>query len=341
MVWHVYEAYHQRLLFVLIRHWLDTAIQHFLSSPQQAYVSSFDGATTETLLTDAPSFNVTIDKIRKSALSSGPSSLQNLLRLLGQWKQIATNTMSREKKNQLNAPSYCLFCEYTGTRRYVSTPISHIIFELNNHIKRLGAALHDDEGDDDIRGFVLSSVVDFVTNVLRGSLFQRNCHVSVIHYDKKIPKEHLSCISMADYTVNCLGTAKNVKTNNLLFSSFFVMDDDDGDFSHSMETQSRRHVSMELLENEDSTTTNDTDDSLFYSDLCLAFQLMENRYIGTDDWYQSFAAQAIAQSDGRNSLTLWQRFVFAVYQMIHCGWIVRTSRSADMFEKVAMVWTSR
>jgi len=76
-------------------------------------------------------------------------------------------------------------------------------------------------------------------------------------------------------------------------------------------------------------------------DLSVAFHIMDGRVILSNIWFDQFAEKVLSYADeGVTPHELLQRFAFAVYQLMYCGFIVRSRRKDDAFEKAAMVWAS-
>lgn len=63
----------------------------------------------------------------------------------------------------------------------------------------------------------------------------------------------------------------------------------------------------------------------------------ETRFVSLDSLYQIFIDASNLDSDDG---ALMKRFALAAYQMMYCGFITRSCRREDFFEKVAMAWTS-
>lgn len=81
------------------------------------------------------------------------------------------------------------------------------------------------------------------------------------------------------------------------------------------------------------------DDRAF--DLSVVFHVMDTRMISLKCWFEQFSERILSYTDGSaTSKELFQRFAFAVYQLIFCGYVVRSRRKLDGFEKAAMVWAA-
>lgn len=76
-------------------------------------------------------------------------------------------------------------------------------------------------------------------------------------------------------------------------------------------------------------------------DTCLAYHIMTDRHINQSDWFELFrkAARGVEEFD------IWNRFVFALYELLHCGIVKRTRnrgvklKDENSYERV-MVWTN-
>jgi hypothetical protein len=69
------------------------------------------------------------------------------------------------------------------------------------------------------------------------------------------------------------------------------------------------------------------------SDVYAAFYVFDVRVISTDGWFQRFVEEV---ANGELIEQLLQRFALAVYQLLLCGYVVRSQRRDDAFEKAAM-----
>mmetsp|Transcript_28304 Transcript_28304/g.43367 ORF Transcript_28304/g.43367 Transcript_28304/m.43367 type:complete len:679 (+) Transcript_28304:356-2392(+) len=65
----------------------------------------------------------------------------------------------------------------------------------------------------------------------------------------------------------------------------------------------------------------------------------ETRFVSLDSLYQMFIDASNPDADADDGVMM-KRFALAAYQMIYCGFITRSRRREDSFEKVAMAWTS-
>jgi hypothetical protein len=73
------------------------------------------------------------------------------------------------------------------------------------------------------------------------------------------------------------------------------------------------------------------------SDVYAALYVFDMRVITTDDWFQRFVEEV---ANGEIIEHLLQRFALAVYQLLFCGYVVRSQRRGDAFEKAAMAWAT-
>lgn len=73
------------------------------------------------------------------------------------------------------------------------------------------------------------------------------------------------------------------------------------------------------------------------SDVQAAIYVFDMRVITTDDWFQRFVEEV---ANGEIIEHLLQRFALAVYQLQFCGYVVRSQRRDDAFEKAAMAWAT-
>jgi transposase len=68
---------------------------------------------------------------------------------------------------------------------------------------------------------------------------------------------------------------------------------------------------------------------------------MDNRIISLNDWFENFTERILTYTN-RSATTkeLFQRFAFSLYQLMYCGFIIRSRRKQDAFEKAVMVWAA-
>jgi hypothetical protein len=113
-------------------------------------------------------------------------------------------------------------------------------------------------------------------------------------------------------------------------------------FLQSILALPRRHVSHGIRE---IIITSNVD--VLGNDVRIAFSVMNVRVIDIATWFTRFTHEIHQVDDGKieksaNGLetnrTHLQRFTFAVYQLIHMGIVSKSSRSDDIYEKLAMVW---
>lgn len=103
-------------------------------------------------------------------------------------------------------------------------------------------------------------------------------------------------------------------------------------FAHAAAIEHRTHVACAI-----SSPICLEDDRAF--DISVVFHVMDTRIISLHCWFEQFTERILSYTDGSaTSKELFQRFAFAVYQLIFCGYVVRSRRKADAFEKSAMVW---
>ena len=76
-------------------------------------------------------------------------------------------------------------------------------------------------------------------------------------------------------------------------------------------------------------------------DMSVAYNAFNTRIISRNFYFEQFADKVSSYTTEMVSKEeLLQRFAFAVYQLMYCGFVVRSRRKNDSFEKGAMVFTS-
>lgn len=117
--------------------------------------------------------------------------------------------------------------------------------------------------------------------------------------------------------------------------TFGVEDSDDHtSFLSSQTVEPRRLIASSIS----SPRSLDNDRSF---DISITLHALDTRIISTSYWFGQFAEKMSLYSVNYVSKEeLLQRFAFAVYQLMYCGFAVRSRRKNDLFEKGAMVWAS-
>jgi len=69
------------------------------------------------------------------------------------------------------------------------------------------------------------------------------------------------------------------------------------------------------------------------ADTNIAISVFSCQLIVFDEWFHQFASKVSRKTD------LCERFTFAIYQLILCGFIVRSRRQKHVFEKASSVWS--
>lgn len=117
--------------------------------------------------------------------------------------------------------------------------------------------------------------------------------------------------------------------------TFGIQDgNDEQSFLSSMTVEPRRLVASSI-----SSPYSLNSDRSF--DMSVAFRALDTRVISTNYWFGQFTEKVSFYSeDDLSKEELLQRFAFAVYQLMYCGFVVRSHRKTDSFEKGAMVWAS-
>jgi hypothetical protein len=74
-------------------------------------------------------------------------------------------------------------------------------------------------------------------------------------------------------------------------------------------------------------------------DMRIAMHALDTRILSTNDWLGQFAEKLSLYSDDKLSQEeIFHRFSFAVYQLMYCGFAIRSRRKNGSYEKSAMVW---
>jgi len=111
-------------------------------------------------------------------------------------------------------------------------------------------------------------------------------------------------------------------------------DNDCASYLSSQTVEPRRMIASAI-----STPESVNDDRSF--DISVAFNLLDARVISSKYWFERFTETISDYStDTVSTEGLLQRFAFAVYQLMYCGFLVKSRRRDDAFEKAAMVWAS-
>jgi len=111
-------------------------------------------------------------------------------------------------------------------------------------------------------------------------------------------------------------------------------------FSLSLSAEPRRKVASSIL-TESKGSSCVPSNNLHVQDTRIAFSILDTRVVSTEFWFHEFEAFVCHDcEDGENLMKdILNRFAFAVYQLMYCGYIVRSRRGPNFFEKGAMVWT--
>jgi len=110
-------------------------------------------------------------------------------------------------------------------------------------------------------------------------------------------------------------------------------------FEASLNAEPRRCVAAAITNRSNTVTSSVAGYEL--EDAAKVFDIMDCRIIETSEWFMRFSTLVSEASYSCQGIVLLQRFAFAVYQLVHCGLVVRSRRREDAFEKVAMVWCSK
>lgn len=73
------------------------------------------------------------------------------------------------------------------------------------------------------------------------------------------------------------------------------------------------------------------------SDVKAASHILDTRVISTDEWFQKFIEEV---ANGEVVEDLLPRFALAVYQLLFCGFVIRSRRRENTFEKAALAWAT-
>ena len=123
------------------------------------------------------------------------------------------------------------------------------------------------------------------------------------------------------------------------FAQYFTFgiaeNDDPAHYLPSLSVEPRRSMASAI-----SMPESLNDDCSF--DLSVAFHIMDGRVILVNSWFEQFEEKVLCYEEEGvvASGAILQRFAFAVYQLMYCGFIVRSRRKDDAFEKAAMIWAS-
>eukprot|EP00979_Chaetoceros_neogracilis_P007989 scaffold1744_cov237-Chaetoceros_neogracile.AAC.1 len=128
------------------------------------------------------------------------------------------------------------------------------------------------------------------------------------------------------------------KTSDSPFAQFFTFgvaeNDDPAHYLPSLTVEPRRSMASAISMPE----SLDGDCSF---DLSVAFHIMHGRVILVNTWFEQFTEKVLCyEEEDVATEEILHRFAFAVYQLMHCGFIVRSRRKDDAFEKAAMIWAS-
>ena len=120
------------------------------------------------------------------------------------------------------------------------------------------------------------------------------------------------------------------------FTKFCIEDTANSSYQSSQMTEPRRMTASSI-----SKPTSLSDDQSF--EASIALNVMNSRVVSTNIWFEKFVENLSRYSYEEEVPVedLLQRFTFAVYQLMYCGFVVRSIRKDDAFEKAAMVWASK
>jgi len=291
--------------------------------------------------------------------------LHDIASLLFQWREEASNTI---QACQSVAGTASMLCEYldifSWDHEYSRNPNEKTakLIDFINECLILVGSIHDElEKTTTDEEIVAHDDDDEIENShdSQGQMVMRSSGV--------IEKELRQFLVMGFET---LFRKTSLDFNRILLSTFSVFKDSISSnfgnsratlFEESIRAEPRRLVAEAIRQSLSTShlASGKNDDNYLHDphfnhlskehltrDVGIIFQAMDSRVISTIDWFESFTHNIITTSKSHEASnlsqktidTLFKRFVFGVYQLMLCGFVARSKRRDDSFEKIAMVW---